>query len=371
MLKVLFIEDEPASVETVIEELSQKLRDVECKVEGFQEAESLLESFSPDIVILDIFKGPIADNDRVGLGIYDSIWNRRFCPLIIYSARPDDVSEEVQEHPFIQLVQKGANSEARVISHIEAFLPHVEALNQVQSSIREHVNRELKNTAPRVFQTITDTKKRRAVFVRAARRRIAAMMDQPSKETVVCWEQYLYPPVGSSLLMGDIIRKKEEDGDKAEHYSIVLTPSCDLVGTGARTPKVDKVLVARCTHIKNVLPEVSISSGTGEANFKKRLLPLLYKGYGTYCLPLPELPGVLPPMTAELKKLQLIDLNLIGEDEGCEYCRVASVDSPFREMITWAYLQVTGRPGLPDRDFDDWADHIYQTVSQGDQGGDA
>ena len=76
-------------------------------------------------------------------------------------------------------------------------------------------------------------------------------------------------------------------------------------------------------------------------------------------------------MTAELKRLQLIDLKLIGENDECEYCRVASVDSPFREMITWAYLQVTGRPGLPDRDFDDWADHIYRTVNQGDRGGDA
>ena len=370
MLKVLFIEDEPASVETVVEEIDQQLKPVQCKVEGFQDAESLLESFSPDIVVLDIFKGPVQDHQTAGLGVYDSIWNKHFCPLVIYSACPDDISEDLEKHPFIKLVQKGAGSEARVISRIKAFLPHVEALNQVQSSIREHVNRELKDTAPRVFQTVKDTNKRKAIFVRAARRRIAAMMDQPSAETVACWEQYLYPPVGYCLLTGDIIRKKDEDGGKAEHHFVVLTPSCDLVGTDARTPKVDMVLVARCTHIKNVLPEVQLSSDTGEANFKRKLLPLLNKGYGAYCLPLPELPGILPPMTAELKKLQLIDLKLIGEEDGCEYCRVASVDSPFREMITWAYLQVTGRPGLPDRDFDDWAAHIYRTVNQSDQGGD-
>ena len=106
MLKVLFIEDEPASVETVIEELSHRIRGVECKVKGFRGAESLLKSFSPDIVILDIFKGPIADNDRVGLGIYDSIWNRHFCPLIIYSARPDDVSEEVWSIPLYNWFKK-------------------------------------------------------------------------------------------------------------------------------------------------------------------------------------------------------------------------------------------------------------------------
>lgn len=371
MLKVLFIEDEPASVETVVEEIKHKLRDVECKVEGFQAAESLLESFSPDIVILDIFKGPVQDHETAGLAVYDSIWNKCFCPLVIYSACPDDISEDVEEHPFIELVQKGANSEARVISHIKAFLPHVEALNQVQSSIREHVNRELKNTAPLVFQTITDTKKRKAVFVRAARRRIAAMMDQPSGETLACWEQYLYPPVGSNLMTGDIIRKKTGDTNTPENYFIVLTPSCDLVGSGARTPNIESVLVARCTKIESVLRDAGIDRHTREDRFKEKLLILLARGYGSLCLPLPELPGVFPPMTAELKNLQLIDLHLIGEGDGCEYCRVASVDSPFREMITWAYLQVTGRPGLPDRDFNQWADSIYRAVTQNDQGEDA
>jgi len=366
MLKILFIEDEPTSVETVIEELKQKIEGVKCKVKKFRNAKALLQSFSPDIVVLDIFKGP--ENDTAGLGVYESIWNERFCPIVIYSARPDDISDEVEKHPFIQLVQKGAGSESRVISHIESFLPHVEALNEVQNSVREHMNRELKETAPRVFQTISDPDKRRDVFVRTSRRRIAAMMDQPLEESVLCWEQYLYPPVGSSILTGDVIRKKEKDGDKAEHYFIVLTPSCDLVGTGSRTPNVDKALVAHCTNIKNALPEVNIRIDTGEANFKKRLLLLLSKGYGTYCLPLPELPGVLPPMTAELKKLELIDLNLIGEGNGCEYCRVASVDSPFREMITWAYLQVTGRPGLPNRDFEGWADDIYRNIKEEDQG---
>ncbi len=371
MLKVLFIEDEPASVETVIEELAQKFEDVKCKVKGFQGAESLLESFSPDIVILDIFRGPMADNDTAGMGVYDLIWNRHFCPLIIYSARPGDVSDEVEEHPFIKLVRKGANSEARVISHIEDFLPHVEALNQVQSNVREHVNRELKNTAPHVFRTVMETDKRRDVFVRAARRRIAAMMDQPGDEPIACWEQYLYPPVGSNLMTGDIIRRTSGDTNTPNNYFIVLTPSCDLVESGARTPSVESVLVARCAPVDSVLRDAGVDRGTQKKRFKEKLLLLLTKGYGSMCLPLPELPGVFPPMTVELKKLELIALNLIGENHGCEYCRVASVDSPFREMITWAYLQVTGRPGLPDRDFDQWANHIYGIVTQNRQGGDA
>jgi CTP synthase len=371
MLKVLFIDDEPESVETVVEELKKKIAHVKCKVaKEFKNLKTKLYAFSPDVVVLDIFKGrAIPQGDTAGLKVYEWIWDQYFCPIVIYSARPYDIAAEIEEHPFIKLVKKGANSESRVISHIEAFRPHIEALNEVQNSVRQHVNRELKSIAPRVFKNIADTNKRRDVFVRAAKRRIAAMMDEPYGAQIVCWEQYLYPPVGSNLLTGDVIRRKNADGNSPEDYFVVLTPSCDLVKSDGRTPNVAKVLVAQCTNIANVLREEGINRSTRRDKFKDKLLPLLRRGYGRFCFPIPELPGILPPMTVELKRLKLIDLNLIGDGEGCEYCRVVSVDSPFREMIIWAYLQVTGRPGLPDRDFNGWADQIYGSVTRNNRGG--
>lgn len=48
----------------------------------------------------------------------------------------------------------------------------------------------------------------------------------------------------------------------------------------------------------------------------------------------------------------------IRKAEGIAFERIASVDSPFRELVTWSYLQVAGRPGLPDRDLDEWAEGI-------------
>lgn len=30
----------------------------------------------------------------------------------------------------------------------------------------------------------------------------------------------------------------------------------------------------------------------------------------------------------------------------------------FRELVVWAYLQTSRRPGLPDRDFASWGDEI-------------
>ena len=62
-------------------------------------------------------------------------------------------------------------------------------------------------------------------------------------------------------------------------------------------------------------------------------------------------------MAADLRDLQFIRVEDIGIS-GKLYHRIASIDSPFRELLSWAYLQTACRPGLPDRDFNSWADEI-------------
>ena len=75
-------------------------------------------------------------------------------------------------------------------------------------------------------------------------------------------------------------------------------------------------------------------------------------------------PEVLPLMAANLKKLSLIRYADIATKKGevKPFSRVASVDSPFRERLAWAYLQVAGRPGVPDVDREALADSISQTI---------
>lgn len=62
-------------------------------------------------------------------------------------------------------------------------------------------------------------------------------------------------------------------------------------------------------------------------------------------------------MAANLRKLELIAV-----DEIVDYERIASLDSPFREMVSWAYMQIAGRPGLPERDFDAWYKEICDAL---------
>lgn len=369
MFKILFVEDEPTSIETLIEDITGEIEGVLYKISPFEQANSFISGFLPDVVVLDIFRGSaVPDGDAEGLANFQFIWDDWFCPVVIYSARPDDVSEKIQDHPFVNSVQKGRDSESKVINCIQQFKPHIDALNEIQIDIRRHANRELQHTAHRVFSQIAE-EERSAVLARVVRRRIAAMMDAPPDKPIASWEQYLYPPSGENLLTGDIIRLDEKDMADPEGYRVILTPSCDLVRGNGRTPNVEEVLVARCTDISKMLPEIGCKTDTGRSKLESRLPRFLHRAYGDFCLPLPALPGILPVMTVQLKNLELIDLNRIGNNDENEYVRVVSVDSPFREMIAWAYLQVTGRPGLPERDFETWVNEICEAVNEPDAEG--
>lgn len=364
MLKVLLIDDEPTSIETLIEELKSEVGARTRKIEKFTETESGLTDFAPDVVILDIFQGgATAEGDTVGLDKYKFIWDKCFCPIIIYSAQPDDVEGEIEKHPFVRMVQKGIDSEAKVISCVKEFLPHIEALNVVQDEIRQHVNHQLRYIAPVIFDSTEGVEKKKSVLVRMSRRRIAAMMDEPFGEPIACWEQYLCPPVGECLLTGDIIRENAGDPVDPSVYRIVLTPSCDLVSSEKRPAKVKQALVARCGPIDEILADMNLSASTNKKSLKNGINSFLTRGHGTLCVPLPGLPSIVPQMAANLKCLELIELDKIGNNSESEYMRVVSIDSPFREMITWAYVQVAGRPGLPERDIEGWVDDVLAAVA--------
>jgi CTP synthase len=68
-------------------------------------------------------------------------------------------------------------------------------------------------------------------------------------------------------------------------------------------------------------------------------------------------------MSACLRDLELIPVDGIAGD-AAKYLRVASVDSPFREQIAWAFVQIAGRPAVPDRDLEGWIEEIKSQVAE-------
>jgi hypothetical protein len=365
-MRILLIDDQPETVEAVIAEIKQKLNltDDHCKSVTFDNTEADIALHNPQIIVLDLLKQVGGSGEAIGLQIHAYIWKTRFCPLIFYTAAPDLVAEQAAEnHPFIKVVKKGANSEALVLQCIQEFEPHIRALDEAEREIRSTMNGVLREIAPKLFEGTQNAAERNEMLVRSARRRVAAKMDEAlltgESAGLKSWECYLYPPVVNHLLMGDVIRKRNQDTNQPENYAVVLTPSCDLVKTATRNPKVPRVLVSRCANVSRLLPEIQLQTWPKDKNDKNKgkLVSLLTTGYGHSSMPLPALPGVFPSMAIDFRRLELIDIANIGDAEE-EYERVVSVDNPWRELLAWAYMLSSARPGMPDRDYDAWAAEI-------------
>ena len=125
-------------------------------------------------------------------------------------------------------------------------------------------------------------------------------------------------------------------------------------------------MVACCERIGQ-LGNVAVDSGIQlTPHQRKKLRPVLTEGIANGLLPIPKFEGHVPSMVANLRRLDLLKWDAVqaesGEDRApagdAGFERVASTDSPFRELVVWAYLRVTGRPGAPEFDVDGWLDAI-------------
>jgi len=194
------------------------------------------------------------------------------------------------------------------------------------------------------------------------------------------WEMYLCPPIkNSSIQLGDILVKTESetDGGSANdtsteldpsNYFIVLTPSCDLVKSESQSPKVSKILVARCCRVNKF--KEKIFNNINVTKFERRVKSeLLTPGHKNEYVPLPKFSNKIPIMFANLRDLCLIPVDDVGAfGSNHRYQRVGSIDSPFREMIAWVYSNFTSRPGLPERDFEDMVMDLITCAYEQDGG---
>jgi CheY-like chemotaxis protein len=354
-MKLLFIDDEPETIDPAVRAL--RAQGEECEVSPFGQTELNIDRFRPDIVVLDVLEGPVPDQKMTGLEDYDVVWKERFCPLIVYSAHPELATERHPPHPFVKSVTKGRDLN-QLTTAINDLKPNVDSLRDAEKHIRKQFATALRDVAPYAFETFEAPADRIHAITRSGRRRLAALMDAEfgPGEKLASWEHYLNPPIGSDVQLGDILMKVGSKKEEPGSFRVVLTPSCDLVASSGRTPKVSNVLVARCCSMTEGVKLIGLQPS--KTSIAKRFPePVLTQGYLEALLPIPSLPGRLPCMAANLRNLELLGFDEIGDAEK-QFQRVASMDSPFRELVSWSYLQVAGRPGLPDRDFAKWTEEI-------------
>ena len=364
-MKILFIEDRIETIEPAMELIGNEFAQADISICNFEEADSRLRSSRPHLVILDLIKDEEAAESVVqGLNTYQAIWDRHFCPVIVYSARKDEYDSTRPPHPLVISEKKGSGSELLVVKAIQELSPYIEALIMSENLVRESLSAAMRDTALRASPTTTSPQRLADIVTRSGRRRVAAMMDEPipGEARLASWEIYIYPPVSEQKLLGDIIRKVDGNQSDPGSFRVVLTPSCDMVDAGSQKPRVDRVLVANCCPMSEVLQKMGLQDA-GATRLKDELpRRMLNQGYFQDFIPLPPLDSEIPAIAANLKDLDLIPIYDIGQDR--EYKTVASVDSPFREQVAWAYLQIIGRPGLPERDTSTWAQDIIQAVGK-------
>jgi len=367
-LTILFVEDNSDSVQPVIR-LLQSTPVYQCEVKDFGEEEAAIEASIPDIVVLDLTtEGRDGERETPGLAIMDRVWEHRFCPVVVYTAYPE-VFVEHRDHPFVEVVQKGARKEHDVQKAIENFRPHVEAMRGVEANIRRQFATAVRDVVPTAFNVFpedSDFEKRNDIITRLGRRRLAALMDELSRrgEPLASWEQYLTPPISGDIRLGDILRRRGGPQGIPNSYFVVLAPSCDLDTSRGQSPKVDRILVARCCSFKEGLQSTSRKDIKKPKKIKELIEDILPRGYFENIVPIPALPGHFPRMVANLRKLGFVPLNRIRGNTNVRFDVVASVDSPFRELFAWAYMRIACRPGLPDRDYGKWCEEIQEDFAE-------
>lgn len=377
VMKILIIEDEENVASLLMDAIESKFldqySDLIIEKSDFEKASKTMNSLEPDAVILDVsVPGTLPGEDEPGIEIIDKIWNSKFCPLIIYTAVPEKIKNtgELNQHPFVEILPKGPSSEEKVVNDLYNFISHIKALNEAERSFRNTYHKSMRYLAPYVFNVPNiDDQERVQLLLRSGKRRFAALCDEDinNEAGLESWEQYIFPPINNDLLLGDIIQRKNAQFSEIDSFRIVLTPSCDLVTSKNRDAKVESVLVSKCCSMLEALKEVSLK----DISTKKLISKVLNAGYYEIIVPFPELANTIPLMAANLRELELISIDKIhkgGDDDSdsteCEYKRIASLDSPFRELISWAYQQIACRPGLPDRNVEAWASKIEEAISQ-------
>ena len=365
MLKVHVIDDDVAVRRTLISALEESGQWILTE-DNFPGLKEQLLSVRPDLVVLDLVEEGEACTGNVSFDDIRSTW---FCPVVVYSAFPD---EQTFAHPLVRTVKKGSDSECEVKERLEELVPQAQMIRCVHKDFDLRIREALRDSVSSLSEQVTSpTLGEDTGLPRAVRRLVAARVDASESESdgLRAWERFIIPPLGQHLLTADLLRVNSAEPTDADGFRLVLTPSCDLVeGQGEA---VGEVLVACCEPMRR-LGNIVLSPGNGLNNKQRnRLKPLLTEGLAGSLIPIPAFRGHLPPMAANLKRLQLIGRDRITlhpdrrdqNGSGPTFSRVASTDSPFREMVVWAYLRVTGRPGLPNTDVDGWLDDISEQLT--------
>jgi len=362
-IKVLIIEDDVGIADRLKTAIEGKITALghETEIEictDFDQAGGKLRRLRPHAVTLDLKKDPL--DDHAAKPAWDVIRKEHFCPVLFYSAVPLPADFPQDELPFAKYLRKSADDdgdEQAAAERLGAFVPHIKGLQELWNDVESRYAESVSIVSKLIWDSEPEDDKRAQALIRVTRRRLAATLEHPlgGETSIKAWEQFIYPPIDTSLCTGDILQKLNSGGNP-DDFRVILSPPCDLVVGADRSP-VAEVLLGKCVSVRHteVLRKKGLkveSNGQPNAELPAQLGRKLCGDNLDGMVVIPKLAGVFPAMVLDLKSLECIQrVKVVVEKKpivlGAEYVRVASMDSPFREALSWRFTHSVGRPGYP------------------------
>ncbi len=367
-LKILIIEDTADVADRLKTAIEEKMKAIGHVAEvdlcdDFDEAPKKLRRFRPHAVTLDLKRDPL--DDHAAKPAWEVVRGEHFCPVLFYSAVPLPPDIQEGEFPFAKYLRKAADNNGDEVAAAEllgAFVPHIEGLQKLWNDVESRYALSVARVSKLIWDSETEENRGQAL-IRVTRRRLASMLEHPLGEetNIKAWEQFVYPPTDENhLCTGDVVFRCGGIKTNAADFRVILSPPCDLV-VGANRHPVSEVLLGRCVPVRHpdVLRKTSKKALKENGQPNTELPAQLGRSLcGDKCdgmIVIPKLAGVFPAMVLDLKSLETVErvkIALAQEaiDDGVIYARLASMDSPFREALSWRFTHSIGRPGYPVMD---------------------
>ena len=332
----------------------------------FSKAMEKLETERYDLLILDIklATGMPVPDEQVGIRVLDEIQQRRFIPVVFYTALPRHVDGLTTA--LIRVVSKAEKTSVLLTEISKIFQTRLPAVNRALIRHLETIQRDyMWGFVTENWDQLGDTPDRASLAYLLARR-LAISLSGPgmkqllddlgaqegleAKDKVHPMKYYVMPPLESSPVTGDLYQEATE---QQTSYWVILTPLCDLTPHDGEV-KAEQVLLAKCLLMTEQEEYKTWVAGNRNKKSQKPLESLIGNNRkdGTQPERYHFLPGVmsLPDLVVDFQAVKMVTYTQLNYPK--TFKRLASLDSPFAECLLARFTRYYGRIGTPDLDID-------------------
>jgi hypothetical protein len=321
-----------------------------------------LKERKADMVVLDIYKGEASiGGDRVGESVFEEIRSNAFVPVIIHTNLPEGLDELKNE--FVRVVPKTDGLAVLFATMKEIFDTKVPQIHRAIASHLDHALRDyMWQFVVRNWAELSQIASK-PEFVRILVQRLAISFsssdgvdeviaavfpelahDPVAEAKIHPAEFYIKPPLGKDPALGDVRVRATDSG---VHHFVVLWPTCDMVSSGGREPKTQKVLCAAATPLTEHSEYADCVASPDSKGAKKRLIELFKNNRDKSPDRFHFLPALcdIPDLVVDFQDLEHVPLQDVRN------CRcLGTIRSPHAESLSVRFERYRNRIGTPDLD---------------------